>query len=377
MEPRANRFLENFTPLGRERLAECVIPAQYAHGSYFFSEGDGAEHVFLIIEGEVEILKVAGKQEKILNVFKPGDYFGEIGVLDGLGRSTTARARGAVTVGKIPRKPLMEILASEPASVTLGLFQNVLAHVRRTNDLYMLEVVHKEKLSLVGEMASSLMHDLRNPVASIRMASDLVTMNHADEETVHCCEGIRLQCDRLVGMASELLEFSRGETKLHLAVTDAKLFIHQFKQLNEEYFKRAGVEFVIHAAPAEIEIDSMRLHRVLQNLMTNAVEALAKKPDGRVEITASVEEGVLCLSVSDNGPGIPEAVRDRIFEPFVTYGKKSGTGLGMAIVRNVVTAHGGTVTFATEIGIGTTFLVRLPQYQPQPPTPADAAEVAA
>ena len=61
-------------------------------------------------------------------------------------------------------------------------------------------------------------------------------------------------------------------------------------------------------------------------------------------------------------PGIPEAIRDTIFEPFVTHGKKGGTGLGMAIARNVVTAHGGTITFETEAGKGTTFFVKLPQF---------------
>jgi signal transduction histidine kinase len=377
MDPRTNQFFEKFTPEGRERLMACLIRADYPDKTFFFHEGDGAEHIFLVLEGEVEILKVSGEHEELLTLFRPGGYFGEVGVLDGYGRSTAARARGAVLVGKIPKGPLMEVLDSESVSVILGLFQQVIAYMRRSNDLFMGEVVHQEKLSLVGEMASSLMHDLRNPVASIRMAADLVGMNHSDEETNHCCNGIRLQCDRLVDMATELLEFSRGETKLHLAPTTTSEFLAQFQTLNEEYFRRhANLEFVVEAKSAELEIDSMRLIRVVQNLVTNAVEAIGTKPGGRIEIQALVDDGIFTLSVSDNGPGIPEAVRGRIFEPFVTYGKKSGTGLGMAIVRNVVIAHGGTVTFSTEIGRGTMFLVQLPQFQPQSAASEDAATVA-
>lgn len=363
MDIASNRFLENFSPEGRQCLMACVVVEDYADGSFLFNEGDPAQNVFLVIDGEVEIVKISGTHEEVLSCFQSGDYFGEIGVLDGYGRSTSARARGRITIGKIPREPLLAVLDTEPVSVTLGLFQNVLLHIRRTNDLYMSELVHKEKLSLVGEMASALMHDLRNPVTSIRMAADLVGMHHSDDETSHCCDGIRLQCDRLVDMATELLEFSRGETKLHLARTTTTAFLNQFKALNEEYFRRVTVQFSIDARPAEIEIDSMRFFRVVQNLVTNAVEAIGSREGGLVQVLASVDNGTLTLSVSDNGPGIPEEVRGKIFEPFVTFGKKGGTGLGMAIVSNVVTAHGGQITFDTEVGKGTAFLVRIPQYQ--------------
>jgi signal transduction histidine kinase len=163
-------------------------------------------------------------------------------------------------------------------------------------------------------------------------------------------------------MATELLEFSRGELKLDLGRTTSTAFFDQFKMLHEDYFlHHPEVKFSFEIKPGDIEIDAMRLLRVVQNLVTNSVEALDSKPDGRVDIRAGVNGKVFCMTVSDNGPGIPDVVRERIFEPFVTHGKSGGTGLGMAIVRNVVTAHGGTITFETETGKGTTFLIQLPQ----------------
>ncbi|HEY0256958.1 MAG TPA: cyclic nucleotide-binding domain-containing protein, partial [Candidatus Methylacidiphilales bacterium] len=197
MDASTNRFLTGFSPVARERLVGQLIHENYLHGAHLFQEGDPADGVCLVLDGQVEIVKRAGDGEQILGVFQAGDFLGEVGVLDGHGRSTGARAQGAVSIAKIPRDQLLEVLYTEPVSLTMGLFQQVLTHLRKTNDLFVSEVVRKEKLSLVGEMASSLMHDLRNPVAGVRLAADLINMNHQDPETVLCCDRIRLQCDRL------------------------------------------------------------------------------------------------------------------------------------------------------------------------------------
>jgi len=361
MDVRANRFLEAFSPGGRERLIGHLIYQELAAGEYLFHEGDPAEGVCLVLEGQVEVVKTAGEHEQILASFQPGDFLGEVAVLDGQGRSTDARARKAASVAWIPTADLLGVLVTEPVTLTLHLFQNVLALLRKTDDLYVQEVVHKEKLSLIGEMAGSLMHDLRTPIQVLLSAIDVIRMSHSDAETVDCCQKMELQCDRLTAMAGELLEFSRGETKLHLVRTDTNALLQQFLSFNDESFRPVGVTFNVEADPAEIEVDSMRLLRVLQNLVSNAVQALNSKPGGRIDVGAKVGDSILYLSVRDNGPGIPAAVQDRIFEPFVTQGKAGGTGLGLAIVKNVVTAHRGTITFETQAGQGTEFLIRIPQ----------------
>jgi signal transduction histidine kinase len=225
------------------------------------------------------------------------------------------------------------------------------------------EVLHKEKLALVGEMATSLMHDLRNPLTGIRLSAEVMTLRNAqDEETGRCCAGIEFQCDRITAMTRELLEFSRGDVTLQLHRTTTTAFLQQFEVLHEEYFRETGMIFDIQAESAEIEIDEMRCLRLLQNLVTNAVEALIGSSGGRIEIRAWVENRFFHLTISDNGPGIPEAIRDRVFEPFVTHGKKGGIGLGMAIVDNVVTAHQGKIKLETSAEKGTFFLIELPQF---------------
>jgi signal transduction histidine kinase len=361
MDLRANRFLEAFSPGGCERLVGHLIYQDLVAGEYLFHEGDAAEGICLVLEGQVEILRAAGGQDHLLSVIEAGDFLGEVAVLDGQGRSTDARARGIVSIAWIPTADLLKVLVTEPVGLTLHLFQNVLVLLRKTDHLYVQEVVRKEKLTLIGEMAGSLMHDLRSPVQVILSSIDLLRMTHPDAETADCCAKMELQCDRLVAMAGELLEFSRGETKLHLERTDTSTLIRQFLAYNEDTFRPVGVTFSIEDEPAEIEVDSMRLLRVLQNLASNAVEALNSKPGGRIDIRAWVRDSILFLSVRDNGPGIPAEVKDRIFDPFVTHGKTGGTGLGLAIVQNVVAAHRGKISFETEAGQGTEFLIRIPQ----------------
>lgn len=361
MDARSNRFLQDFSEFGRERLVGRLIYQELVQGEYLFREGDPAKGICLVLDGQVESVKTIPDGEKVLATFGPNEYLGEIAVLDGQGRSTDARAASPASVAWVLTADLLEVLTTEPGTLILQIFQNVLAILRRTNDLYVEEVVHQKKLTLIGEMADSLMHDLRNPLSGIRLASELISMVHTDEETTMSCERIRLQCDRVAGMAGELLEFSRGETKLHLERTDTHALMEQFAALNEDAFNQSEITLRIENEPAEIEVDSLRLQRVLQNLVANAVDSLKGRPDARIDIRSWVGDAVFHLAVRDNGPGIPPEIKDRLFEPFVTHGKTGGTGLGLAIVRNVVTAHRGKITVETQAGQGTEFLVRIPQ----------------
>ncbi len=211
MDVRSNRFLDLFTVGGQERLIGHLIFQELEAGEMLFREGDRAEGVCLLLEGQIESFKVADGREHQMSLLNAGDYLGEVSVLDGQGRSASARAKSRSSVAWIPTTDLFDVLLSEPVGVTLSLFQNVLALLRRTNALYLDEMVHKEKMSLLGEMAGSLMHDLRSPVQVILSSLDLIKMKHDDPDTNDCCQKMEAQCDRLIAMAGELLEFSRAK----------------------------------------------------------------------------------------------------------------------------------------------------------------------
>jgi len=316
----------------------------------------------MVLSGDVEVLRKVGSQEQVLGRFGEGEFLGEVAVLDGGGRSSCARAHGPVTIGKIPKDILLHTLLRESPSVSLHLFQQLLNYLRRTNDLFVGEMLNKEKLSVVGEMASSLMHDLRNPLAGIRISADLMSLEDPENlKITGYCNGIRFQCDRVMAMTRDLFEFTKGDTCLHLTQTTTTAFLNKFQSLHDDYLRQTGLLWEITAEPEAIEIDEMRCLRLLQNLVTNAVEALNGQSGGEIHIRGWVQNSMFNLSISDNGPGIPEAIRDRVFQPFVTHGKKGGIGLGMAIVNNVVTAHHGSVKLDTSEK-GTHFLAQLPQF---------------
>jgi len=362
MDAHANKFWDGFSLEGKECLLRSMVLEGYPDRGFLFHEGDPADGVCMVLSGDVEVLRKVGSHEQVLGRFVEGEFLGEVAVLDGGTRSSCARAHGPATVGKIPKDLLLETLLQESPAVSLRLFQQLLSYLRRTNDLFVGEMLNKEKLSVVGEMASSLMHDLRNPLVGIRISADLMSAEDPENpKTARCCDGIRFQCDRVMAMTRDLFEFTKGDPCLHLSQTTTTAFLAQFQSLHEDYLRQTGLFWEIIAEPGTIEIDEMRCLRLLQNLVTNAVEALSGNIDGQIHIRGWVEGAMFNLSISDNGPGIPEAIRDRVFQPFVTHGKKGGIGLGMAIVNNVVTAHHGNVKLETSEK-GTHFLAQLPQF---------------
>ena len=127
MDARTNRFLKDFSPSGRERLMGRLIYQELAAGETLFREGDPAEGICLVLAGEVEIVKKAGGRETIFACLQTDEYLGEVAVLDGQGRSTDARARSPAAIAWIPTADLLEVLITEPVTLTLHLFQNVLA----------------------------------------------------------------------------------------------------------------------------------------------------------------------------------------------------------------------------------------------------------
>lgn len=360
-ELQGNQFFKGFREDSKTKLSGMAQTESFPDGAQLFNEGDPSEWVYLVCEGKVEMVKkTEGDKQVVLATVETGDYFGEIGILEKTVRQTGARSVGSVTVKKIPCEKVNEVLKAEPADVALWLLRRVLQYLRQTTERYMGEVIHKEKRQLIGEMASSIIHDYKNPLAGIQLSAEAVKKKHNDAATSELCDAIVAQTQRMVGMAQELLEFSRGDTRLNLEKLPVKDIFERFRSLNEEYLNRAKVSLELGPIETRVAVDPERFLRILQNLVGNAVDALGTQANGKVALSAKSESGRVEISVQDNGPGIPETVRGRIFEPFFTYGKKRGTGLGMPIARSLVEAHGGTLSFSTDLGKGTTFRISLP-----------------
>ena len=236
-----------------------------------------------------------------------------------------------------------------------------------------------EKLRMVGELTSSLIHDLKNPLQSILSSSELLSTGEiGPEKTVRFCSLIERQIDLILAMSEEVLDFIRGEIRLNLKPTEIDSLVTEIVDTFEGSFAKAGVtlacrfESTTSRRPVAV-CDRLRIWRALQNLISNAKDAMPE--GGTITFRVACDEGKTVIEIADTGKGIPEEIRGRLFEPFVTAGKRHGTGLGLAIVKNIIDAHRGSITFESSATTGTTFRIELPSELPLPQDSQQTATV--
>lgn len=217
-----------------------------------------------------------------------------------------------------------------------------------------------EGLRLVGQMAASIIHDFRSPMQIIQGAAEVITFpNITEEKKTKQSQIIREQVTRMANMTQELLDFTKGETRLQEREIDVQHLISELSFDAEEYCRNSPVKFrTVLKGSFSLVMDKDKILRVLVNLVRNAKEAM---PDGgEILVTAQANGREAIFEVKDTGAGIPVQIKDRLFQPFSTFGKKNGTGLGLALSKKIVQDHGGTIDVQTEAGRGTTFTIRLP-----------------
>lgn len=361
MELKSHKFVSFFEPEQAAALCCIAIVENLPDRAIIFDEGDSSDFLYLVLAGQVEFRKrIAPNQYQTLTKALPNGFFGELGILDGEPRSTQAIVCQEATLAKIPGQGLMNILENTKGSVAIKLFGYMIQRLRDSTDDYVKQVVRKQKMVLLGEMLNTVIHDFKSPLSGINLASGMIKeLYPEDEETVEWSNLIQAQAHRMSIMAEEFLEFVRGNTVLNKQPINLTQSMQRFERLNRVYFQEAQVEFVIEIEDVVVHVDENKLLRVIQNLVGNAVEAF-KGNGGRVEFKAWINESDVNIKIHDNGPGIPEAIKDRLFEAFVTYGKHSGTGLGTVIAKSIVDAHGGEISFESSCEEGTTFYIRFP-----------------
>ena len=223
-----------------------------------------------------------------------------------------------------------------------------------------IEREQSERLTSIGRLLSGVMHDMRTPLTVI---SGYVQLMSAAPDAATREDHARLilkQFDALSAMQREVLEFARGERSILLRkVYLTKFFGDMEKQLAQEL---AGTDVTLAMELDDrgtARFDEAKLTRVMHNLVRNAAEAMRPR-GGKVVIRAYREGTDLVVSVADTGKGIPKEVEGRLFQSFVTSGKRGGTGLGLAIVKKIVDEHAGMIAVESSEK-GAKFTIRLPQ----------------
>ncbi|MGA2052961.1 MAG: ATP-binding protein [Opitutales bacterium] len=353
-------FFNGLSPESAGALISTAVLENHGDNEVIFTEASAPDNMYLVLSGRIAFFKTLPEhQERVISHAQAGDFFGEIGIFTGAPRALGARTSGPALLARLTRAALREFIRTTPGPVD-QIFRSIVNHLDHTTRHYVEDMIHQEKMALVGNMVNSIIHDFKNPFTLISLGAQLLIQKHQDERTRTVCANIIQQVERMTDMAHEISEFSKGTQTLKIGRVDLRNLAERFRELNEPYFNREGVRIEVDVDPIIIEGEENKLLRVIQNLVVNAIDAVEDRPDGLVRIQAR-DRGDYCeIIVSDNGQGIPEEIRNRLFEPFVTHGKRRGTGLGTAIVKSIIDAHNGRIRFESATGRGTTFFIVLP-----------------
>jgi CRP-like cAMP-binding protein len=221
------------------------------------------------------------------------------------------------------------------------------------------ELVQSERLSAIGRMASTIIHDIKNPMSTMRIYAQVIKNKVENKEASDIADLMIKQVDRFVSMTQEVLDFSRGVSELNLEdVSLAEVLPAMLNFIEHDLVKRsiAVVKKLDYAGT--VRIDSEKMMRVVQNISGNAADAMPEGGTFTIHTTRAGDQ--VQFAFIDTGTGMTEEIRSRAFDPFFSRGKKHGTGLGLAIVKKIVEDHNGSVDIESEYGKGTTVRVLLP-----------------
>ncbi len=211
-----------------------------------------------------------------------------------------------------------------------------------------------EKLALVGRLAGAIAGRVRRPVEVIRDVAQQLPADEGDYRQM-----IVENAHRLEEMCGEFTDFMADTSVLEPVDTALAAWLHELaRQYHAAMRARQVTVHVVAPVEPRVAIDRRIMARAVWNLLKNAADAMPE--GGEVAITLKTVPGYAVIEVSDSGCGMPPEVLSRVFEPFYTHGKQGGTGLGGAVVRSAVTAHGGQAEAESQVGLGTTFRLFLP-----------------
>ncbi|MDP1827923.1 MAG: ATP-binding protein [Archangium sp.] len=220
------------------------------------------------------------------------------------------------------------------------------------------DLMKKERLATLGELAAVLAHEVRNPLAVIFNAvATLKRTSEPGEQGRLMLDVIHEESERLERMVSALLDLARPEATRLSPTPVLELVRSSIDAARSTAEPVSEVRLQVPQPLPLARLDEQKVHQALVNLVSNAVQATGRR--GPVQVRVTVQDSMLRFDVIDDGDGVPMELRERVFAPFFT-GRARGTGLGLAVVRRVAEAHHGSITIETTPGGGATFVLKLP-----------------
>lgn len=251
----------------------------------------------------------------------------------------------------------LEVRGGDEVAEVTGTFDRMRTNLQKTQR----ELLDAERLATIGRMASSISHDLRHSLAAVVANAEFLCeskLTPAQREDLYA--EIRVAVNQMTDLIESLLEFSRTRESLRPSYGDVRSAVDRAVQTVKAHpeFQRVKIRITSEGL-TEGWFDFKKLERVLLNLLLNACEAVPGD-SGRIDVGLRRVAEKLEIRIEDNGPGVAEVVREKLFAPFVSYGKENGTGMGLTVVQKIVQDHGGEVVVERTSAAGTTFLISMP-----------------
>lgn len=264
--------------------------------------------------------------------------------LEGMAEAARALAAGQEVEVAVPGEPELQPVAQ-------ALQQLAVAQRAREDEIEL-------RLALTQELAAVVAHEVRNPLQSLTMLADLVAHEPEEARRREVLEGIQQELALIEEVVRRLVD-SGGELQLLRRAVDLGELLERCRRLQAPLAREGSVELSIAGSGAEVRADGPLLRRAVENLVHNAVCVLAEQGGGRVVLATEVSPSVVRVIVEDDGPGVAESERERIFEAGVS-GRSGGSGLGLALARRVAEAHGGSLGCSRSALGGARFTLELP-----------------
>ncbi|HEX7171960.1 MAG TPA: ATP-binding protein [Candidatus Limnocylindria bacterium] len=409
------------------RLVDMGEIIDLAAGDLLVREGDQADGLYVVLSGELDVTKRAGRSEIPVARVGPGALQGEIAALEDGRRLASVTATGPAEALRIPVSAVRELLGAGP-DVALAVIRTAVTRLRDMESLFR----EREKLAGLGTLAAGLAHELNNPAAAAMRAieglADAIARAEAaphptppprppadtpppasaldradrmdeiarltgDDEAATALVDAGWTLSALASVPADVLPWLAADASVHVLLDELRLAVGRISEIvgavkGYSYLDQApvqrvdvrkgldqtlvilrhrlreGVEVVREFDDDLPEIDAYgsELNQVWTNLVDNAIDAMDARGTLRLRAHRDPDGDGVQVSVCDSGPGIPEEIRERLFEPFYTTkppGK--GTGLGLHISHNVVARHGGRIEVASSSS-GACFEVSLPAH---------------
>ncbi len=357
----ADLFCE-LDPKELQALHNMAQDRTFPAGTRIFSEDDPGDGVFVIREGLVEIAHLIGDRALcVYSKFGPGEIFGEMAVVEDQPRSATATAVKDIQAYFIPREPMITLLRRSP-SLSFKLLQEVSRRLRDFNHQHLREIIEAERLATLGNFARSIVHDLKNPLTIIGMATEIMaTPNASLEQRRESYARLRYQIVSINELVMDILDFTQSApAPISLPPLDYREFIQNVVKELDAVTQLKAVAVQLENEPPDIKLrfDPHRLRRVLFNLVGNAVDMMPG--GGQIVFRFQNNGSEIITEVQDTGPGIAPKIADKLFQAFVTFGKEHGTGLGLSICKKVIEEHGGRISARNAPDRGAIFYFALP-----------------